>query len=709
MFNTSLGKTDITSYSIPQQIQLLKKLSKNLWWSWNHKAQNIFTELSPRLWSRYNHNPILVMNNISNDELTAILSDHVFTEKVNHVLSDFESYLSDNNTWADKNAKDFKKNPIAYFSAEFGLHECIPIYSGGLGILAGDHIKSASDLGLNFVGVTLFYREGYFNQQIANDGWQQEEYTLHNPANLPLSQILDEQGNPVTVSVELGHNVVDVAAWEINVGRARLILLDTNLDTNEGHYRDITCHVYGGDSTTRINQEIILGIGGTKMLEKLGIEPKVYHMNEGHSAFLTLELLGKELKKGKSLEKSIAKVKSHCVFTTHTPVPAGHDRFSEDLMEYSLAKYADSINLSFKDLMNLGREHKNKHDEQFTMTVLCLHMSRKSNGVSELNGEIARDMWNHIYTDGKAPIEHVTNGIHVKSWITDRTEEFWSRYTNFDLDFITDPNKMKETLNKISDAELWALRYRLKRDLIEYVRHKLEMQKSFFSSDMSVTHSDILSTDALTIGFARRFATYKRAPLIFSNIDRIAGLINQVGKPVQFIFAGKAHPKDNEGKKFIQKIISITRMPQFFGKVIFLENYDMNIARHLISGVDVWLNNPLRPLEASGTSGEKVIANCGLNFSILDGWWREGYNGENGWAIGKDENISDHEKQTELDALYLYETLENEVIPTYFKRDENNIPTEWIKKIRASLMSLLHQYNTHRMVEEYCLNYYKEQ
>ncbi len=705
---TSIEKTDIPVYSIPQQISLLEKLSKNLWWSWNHHAQNIFAELSPRLWSRYNHNPILVMHNISKDELTAVLSDNVFASKVNDVLHGFETYLSDQNTWADNHASEFKPNPVVYFSAEFGLHECLPIYSGGLGILAGDHIKSASDLGINFIGVTLFYREGYFNQLISNEGWQQEEYTLYDPEKMPMHPILDEQGNPVTVSVEIGHSVVDVVAWEIPVGRARLILLDTNLDSNEGHYRDITCHVYGGDSTTRINQEIILGIGGTRMIEKLGIVPKVYHMNEGHSAFLTLELLARELKQGKSLEKGIESVKSQCVFTTHTPVPAGHDRFTEDLMDYSLAKYAKSINLKFEDLMNLGREHKDNADDLFTMTVLCLHMSRKANGVSELNGEIARGMWTHLYPGQEVPIGHVTNGIHVKSWITDRTETFWSRYTDFDLDFITDPGKMKETLDKISDSELWSLRYRLKRDLIEYVRHKLENQKSVFASELSIPHFDILSTDALTIGFARRFATYKRAPLIFSDIDRIAGIINNADRPVQIIFSGKAHPRDNGGKKFIQKIISIARMPQFFGKIIFLENYDINIARHLISGVDVWLNNPLRPLEASGTSGEKIIANCGLNFSILDGWWREGYNGENGWAIGKDENISDQEQQTKLDALNLYETLENEVVPTYYNRDENNIPKAWIQKVRASLMSLLHQYNTHRMVQDYCLNYYKD-
>ncbi|ACF12662.1 alpha-glucan phosphorylase [Chloroherpeton thalassium ATCC 35110] len=709
--SSSLSKqTSNNTQSIPEQIALLKKLSKNLWWSWNADAQNVFSELSPRLWSKYNHSPIKVMQNVSEAELAATLSEKDYAEKVQSVLARFEEYLSEKNTWAATHADEFTANPVAYFSAEFGLHESLPIYSGGLGILAGDHIKSASDLGLNFIGVTLYYREGYFQQHLSMDGWQQEEYPLHPASTLPLEPVLDDAGKPVTVAIELAHSIVHVCAWTIKVGRAKLYLLDTNLEENEEHYRDITCHVYGGDATTRINQEIVLGIGGTRFLHKLGIKPAVYHMNEGHSGFLTLELLRRELDCGKSLDDAIAAVKPQCVFTTHTPVPAGHDRFSRDLMDYSLGKFAETMKIDFDTLMRLGKEHHNEPQNQFTMTVLCLNMSRAANGVSELNGVVAREMWQHLFqkeNPNDVPIGHITNGVHTKTWMRDRTEAFWSFYTNNEQDFFSDPEHLAEILERIPDDSLWGLRYRLKRDLIEFVRYRLERQMSRTGMDNGFWASDFLSTDVLTIGFARRFATYKRAPLIFSDIDRIAAILSNSEKPVQIIFSGKAHPRDNEGKKFIQRIFQISRMPQFMGKVVFLENYDMNVARYLISGVDLWLNNPLRPLEASGTSGEKVIAHGGLNCSILDGWWREGYNGQNGWAIGKDENQPSTHEQSELDAKMLYEILETDIVPTYYARDSRNLPTEWIKKMRASILSLLPVYNTHRMVRDYCEKYYK--
>ncbi|MDX2129800.1 MAG: alpha-glucan family phosphorylase [Chloroherpetonaceae bacterium] len=699
-----------TASSVADLISGLKSLAKNMWWSWNVEAQEVFEALSPRFWSLDNHNPSDILNNVSEQELQARLRDPDFAKKVETTLKNFNAYLSDKNTWASKNAKEFSKNPVAYFSAEFGLHESLPIYSGGLGVLAGDHIKSASDLGLNFVGVSLYYREGYFQQKLSHDGWQQENYPLYAPKILPFELVTDSLGKPLIVSVEIGHSTVYLQAWAVRVGRATLYLLDANLEQNEHHYRDITSRVYGGDSTTRINQEIVLGIGGVRFLHAMGIKPAVYHMNEGHSAFLTLELLREEILSGKGFEAAKKAVKDQCVFTTHTPVPAGHDRFSSDLMHYSLDLFLKKLNIGFETLMDLGREVQGDKSQLFTMTVLCLNLSRTANGVSELHGEVSRKMWKSLYgvsDQKKVPIGHITNGIHTYTWMGEKSVHFWARKSKGDLAFFTDRKKLKSLLDSISDEELWAHRYTLRRDVVEFVRQRLDMLNHNHIQQLSLGEERVMSPDVLTIGFARRFATYKRAPLIFSDLKRIAAIINNPQRPVQIIFAGKAHPKDNGGKKFIQDIFNITRMTPFLGKVVFLENYDMNVTRQLISGVDVWLNNPLRPLEASGTSGQKVIAHGGLNFSVLDGWWREGYNGKNGFSIGKDESIEDQEAQTHLDALSLYDTLENHLVPTFYNRDKNGIPKEWIKMIRQSIETLLPVYNTHRMVSDYIMKYYK--
>ncbi|KER10487.1 MAG: alpha-glucan phosphorylase [[Candidatus Thermochlorobacteriaceae] bacterium GBChlB] len=696
-------------YSVPEQLLGLKQLSKNLWWSWNGEAQALFAELSPRLWSKFNHNPSEVMMNVSEQELTARLADTAFSAQVSHVLKKFYDYLGSNTTWAHTHATEFADHPVAYFSAEFGLHESLPIYSGGLGVLAGDHIKAASDLGLNFVGISLYYREGYFQQRLSPDGWQQELYPLYKPDFLPLDLVTDADGKPIVVSVDLAHSIVHLQGWAVKVGRATLYLLDANLEQNEHHYRDITSRVYGGDSTTRINQEVILGIGGVKFLHALGLRPKVYHMNEGHSAFLTLELLREHIASGKSLTEAKELVKSRCVFTTHTPVPAGHDRFSPDLMDYTFSHFIKSLGIDFDTLMSLGRENPADKLSHFTMTVLCLNLSRAANGVSELHGSVSREMWKHLYgtaSPSDVPIGYITNGIHTRSWINDKADAFWRRHADDNEAFFTDANTLAHILAGISDAELWALRYQLRREMIEFVRQRLEEQNLRHGWEMGILYPHTLSPDVLTIGFARRFATYKRAPLIFSDIERISKIINHSERPVQLVFAGKAHPRDNGGKKFIQEIFHITRMPQFLGKVIFLENYDMNVTRHLISGVDVWLNTPMRPLEASGTSGQKVVASGGLNFSILDGWWREAYNGSNGWAIGKDEHLPDQDAQNKLDAAALYDTLEHDLVPMFYERNKG-IPTNWIARIRNSMQTLMPVYNTHRMVTEYIEKYYK--
>ncbi len=691
----------------------LSALSRNLWWAWHTNAQSIFRELSPQLWERTNHNASWVMADISEKELHARLGDAEFAGRVSAVLDEFDAYMSNTKTWAAANAKALKK-PVAYFSAEFGLHESVRIYSGGLGILAGDHTKSASDLGVPFYGISLFYREGYFEQRISVDGWQQEQYLKIDMNRQPTELVVDAKGNPIVCSVQIGFSAVNFVARRLRVGRSNILLLDTNLPENEERYRSITAHVYGGDSTTRIAQEIVLGIGGVRMLRAMGITPSVYHMNEGHSAFLTLELLRENIAKGLHKEKAMKAVIDDCIFTTHTPVPAGHDRFSNDLMRFVFEHQVQQIGMSVDELIHFGKEHAENPNDIFCMTVLAMKMSRSANGVSELHGHVSREMWQHLYPKAKTvetvPIGHITNGIHVESWVSEKTNAFWTAKLGADWNkHFTEPKYWKKALDpkSISDEELWALRYNLRRQLIEFARHRLHEQHSRYGNG-TAAYDTILDPNALTICFARRFATYKRAPLIFTHFEKILGVFNAMEKPVQVIFAGKAHPRDDEGKKFIQRIIEITKHPNLFGKVIFLENYDMNLARYLVSGADVWLNNPRRPLEASGTSGQKVSINGGMNCSIMDGWWREGYDGKNGWSIGGDEQPADAHVQDTQDSQFLYEVLSQQIIPEFYDRDANGIPRAWVKRMRQAISTLVPEYSTHRMVAEYVKKYYSK-
>ncbi len=690
--------------------QRLHAMARNLWWTWNPEAQEIFRTLSQMVWRNSNHNAVAVLNEISEDELLTRLYDQSFMKQVKSVLEEFEAYLSNKRTWAHKHAGE-SKNPIAYFSAEYGLHESMPIYSGGLGVLSGDHLKSASDLGLNFVGIGLFYRNGYFTQHIGPDGWQQEVYPASNPDDLPMDLLLQKEGGRLLNSVEIGQSTVFYQTWTVKVGRIRLYLLDTDVPENDAHFRVLTSYVYGGDITTRIGQEIVLGIGGVKLLRSLGIDASVYHMNEGHSAFLALELLREEMHDGKSFDEAVKKVRSRCVFTTHTPVPAGHDRFTSDVIHHALDKYWAPSGVGFDNLMTLGRVHPEDRNESFTMTVLAIKMSKHTNGVSELHGEVSREMWKDLFpgkTVDEVPIGHITNGIHTPGWATRHAHEFWNKRLGYDwTEKLLDPKFWTRIRsNKLaSDEELWALRSRMRRDLIEFVRLRLQ-QQSIRHGIASAPLPNVLSPNALTIGFARRFATYKRAPLIFRHLERMIPVLTNLERPVQLLFSGKAHPRDNEGKAFIQKIVEISHRPEFSGKVVFLENYDLNVARHLISGADVWLNNPRRPLEASGTSGQKICIHGGLNMSILDGWWREGYQKNNGWAIGDDQQESNLDAQDEKDFENLYRVLTEQVIPEFYDRDEHGIPRKWIQRIRNSMESLIPVYNTDRMVAEYVRKYY---
>lgn len=696
----------------------LNRLARNLWWTWNQEAQDVFEELSPRAWRNLYHNAVAVLRELSKEELRARLLDEEFNGRVQAVLRQFDAYLGAADTWAAAHAPRLAKRPVAYFSAEFGFHETLPIAAGGLGMLAGDHAKSASDLGLGFVGISLFYREGYFQQAINAEGWQTEYYSQLDPQNLPLEPVLGDDGQPLVCGVEIAAEPVSFRAWVANVGRCPVYLLDANLPTNQPHFRDLTRHVYGGDDSTRIMQEILLGAGGVRLLRRLGVEPSVYHMNEGHAAFLALELMRKLIAEEAGFDDALAAVKQQCLFTTHTPVPAGHDRFSRELMDYAARHFYGQLGVSADELMALGRVNPDDTNEPFCMTVLALKAARAANGVSELHGQVSREMWHSLFPEGtidEVPIGHVTNGIHLAGWMKGPVRRFWRRK----LGQAESAAEWAEELAKpefwarmgdssfVSDEELWALRYRLRRELIEFARRHLQEQEHRSEPSEFIAFDHLLNPDALTIGFARRFATYKRAPLIFDDFERLAELVHDLRRPVQFVFAGKAHPRDDDGKRLIQKIIHLSRHSGLSGRLVFLENYDVHVARQMVSGCDVWLNNPRRPLEASGTSGMKATCHGCLNLSILDGWWREGYDGSNGFAIGDDAHPGDVVEQDKLDSENLYTTLSGEVIPCFYERDEGGIPRAWIAKIRRAMITLAAQFDTTRMVRDYTQRYYQ--
>jgi glycogen phosphorylase len=716
----------LSQNEIDETIKGLDRLAHNLWWTWNQGAQEIFQELSPRGWQNLYHNAVAILHEVSPYELRVRLLDPDFAARVRKVLQDFDAYMNDKDTWGRQHAPSLIKNPIAYFSAEFGFHETLPIAAGGLGILAGDHTKSASDLDIGFIGISLFYREGYFQQQINQDNWQMEYYTLLNPQNLPMEPVLDAKGQPLVCTVQIDMSDVHFQAWRVNVGRSIIYLLDSNRPENSQHHRDLTRRVYGGDNTMRIMQEIVLGIGGVRLLRALGVNPSVFHMNEGHAAFLTLELLREKIQGGSTLEQAKAATTKECIFTTHTPVEAGHDRFNKELVHYAMPKFLAQLNMSIDDFMAYGRVDPRNEHEPFCMTVLGLKLSRAANGVSELHGQVSREMWHCLWPDrpiDQVPIGAITNGIHLMGWMKGPVRKFWQRKLSgagalnsgarsrgaISLEKEVNSEdfwKKMEDANFLSDEEIWSLRYKLRRELIEFARRRLLIQGQRISQSDFIAFDQLLNPDALTIGFARRFATYKRAPLIFDQFENIVRLIQDTKRPVQFIFAGKAHPRDDEGKRYIQRIIHLSKYSELKGNLVFLENYDVHVARQMVSGCDIWLNNPRRPLEASGTSGQKAGCHGCLNLSILDGWWREGYDGTNGFAIGDDSHPLSVEEQDRRDSANLYKTLTEQVIPCFYDRDERGIPRRWIQMIRRAMTTLVPKYNTWRMVKEYTNKYY---
>ena len=702
----------LTSAELTDLIHGLNRLARNLWWTWNQEAQEIFQKLSARAWQNLYHNAVAVLHEVSDYELRTRLQDPAFAADVRDVLKRFNAYIEEGDTWAAQNAQKLEGKPVAYFSAEFGLHETLPIAAGGLGILAGDHAKSASDLGLPFVGISLFYRQGYFMQTINEENWQTEYYSRLNPRNLPMEAVLDAKGEQLTCMIQIATSQVKFKVWKVNVGRIPIYLMDTDLPENEEHHRELTLRVYGGDSTTRIMQEMLLGVGGVRLMRALDIQPSVFHMNEGHAAFLTLELMREKMATGHTLEDASKATTKECIFTTHTPVEAGHDRFTSDLVQYAAHKFANNLKISHQEFMDMGRVRKGDESEPFCMTVLALKHSRTANGVSELHGEISRQMWQDLYADKKVeevPIGHITNGIHVEGWMKGPLRRFFrSRLgEHWDTDLNTHAfwSRMEDP-DFVSDEEIWALRSLLRRELIEFSRRRLLLQSQSLKRENFITFDHLLNPDVLTIGFARRFATYKRAPLVFQQFEQIVKLVKDKKHPIQFIFAGKAHPRDDEGKRFIQHIIHLSKHTELHGHLVFIENYDIHVARQMVSGCDIWLNNPRRPLEASGTSGQKTSAHGCLNMSILDGWWREAFDGSNGFAIGPDSQPDSIEEQDRVDSENLYKVLTQEVIPGFYNRDSTGIPRQWIQKIRRSMSTITPEYSTWRMVQDYANKYY---
>jgi starch phosphorylase len=689
---------------IAPDFERLYGLSRNLWWCWNTTGETLFRALNPKRWWELNHNPVALLAEIPLLELDQRIDQHVLRSGINHTCRRLREYLCTQDTWGDTHAGVLGARPVAYFSAEFGIHESIPIYSGGLGILAGDHIKSASDLGVPLVGVGLYYAQGYFHQQLDHDGWQHEDYIDVENWRLPMEPATGQDGQPLIIRIETRSSQLAARVWRLSVGRCTLLLLDSDVPENSEEDRALTARLYGGDDRTRIRQELLLGVGGIRVLQALGINPGVLHMNEGHSAFAALESARLRMQlEGISPWEAMLRISRRNVFTTHTPVPAGHDRFPTDLVEEHLGPLRDALGLPHEEFMGLGRVDPGNPGETFCMTVLALKLARRTNGVSALHGRVSRDMWRDLWPGQPAPIGHITNGVHVLSWLAPQMRTLYERHFGPEWAEQGAEPSVWIGIGKVDDAELWETHQTLKARLLDFVRHRVSEQEQRRGAlpELLEQLRRSLNPDTLTIGFARRFASYKRSQLVLEDLDLLDLLINNPQAPVQILFAGKAHPQDSIGKGILQEIDKLSRNPRFAGKIVFVEDYDMNIARHLVQGVDVWLNNPRRPLEASGTSGQKVVLNGGLNLSILDGWWAEAYDGRNGFVIGDGETHSDQDRQDRRDAQALYQTLRDEVIPLYYERDSDGLPRQWIRRMKRSIRTLGWRFNSDRMVKDY--------
>src|SRR5213082_3740902 len=690
--------------TLPTALEPLREMSFNLWWTWGPSARRLFRQLDPELWDRTNHNPVRMLQLSRQSRLEEISQDKAFLRELRQVFDAFEKYLGRKDTYGKTGAASAIKNPIAYFSAEFGFHESIPNYSGGLGILASDHCKSASDLDLNFVAIGLLYRHGYFRQQIDKEGFQEAINLNQNFHHLPIREARREEVK-LLISVAILDREVSARVWELRVGRVNVYLLDRDIPENNPEDRRITAELYGGELEMRMRQEIMLGIGGVKALAALGIQPDVFHMDEGHSAFLALERIRLNvIQKKLDFYSALQVVAAANIFTTHTPVPAGNDSFPREMMRRYFGAFAKELDIPFDELFSFGQTRVDPTDP-FSMTILALRLSRHANGVSKLHGEVSRSLWKDVWAGvpvHEVPITSITNGVHTKTWMAPEFSALYDKHLGAWEEHLTEPDFWRGVID-IPDAQLWETHQKLKLRLIEFVRDRVRrrLERVGESPEAIRKVNRILDPEILTIGFARRFATYKRGALLFSDKERLKRLLNDATRPVQFIFAGKAHPRDEAGKALIQEVYKFSREVGLETRIVFVEDYDSYIARRLLQGVDLWLNHPLRPLEASGTSGMKLAPNGGLNLSVLDGWWREGYNGNNGWAIGPELDNGTVEFQNEVDASSLYQLLENQIIPLYYAKPDGKLPLAWLQLMRESIRSITPVFNTQRMVKDY--------
>jgi starch phosphorylase len=697
--------------ALPESLNALDRLAKNVYWSWSPQFIELFKRIDPALWAACGHNPVRLLGSVAQPRLEALSQNESFLSELKRISESLGSYL-DGPTWFQKVCGNPSDVVVAYFSAEFGLHECLPIYAGGLGILAGDHLKSASDLGIPIIGVGLMYQKGYFRQRLNIDGWQQEEYAENDLFNMPAELVRKSSNRPLTISVEYPGRAVQAQVWCISVGRLKLYLLDTNIPANSPGDRMITSSLYGGDRELRMRQEILLGIGGLKALLAMDINPTVCHMNEGHAAFMALERI-RQLRSATNMtfEEAVEATRSGNVFTTHTIVKAGLDEFEVDLMDKYFGGYFPHLGINRRQFLALGRMLPDDDNEPFKMPVLAIKLSSYLNGVSKLHGQISREVWGSLWPglpSKEVPIISITNGIHLKTWLSDEVSALYDRYIGPTWSQSVFDKSVWDQAHQIPDEELWSAHQRCKDQLIVFARKRLmaQMQRRGTCQGELRQAEEVLDPEALTIGFARRFVAYKRGDLLLRDAERLARLVNNPDRPVQIIFAGKAHPKDNSGKEIIRHIIHCSSQAQVRRRILFLEDYDIDIARFLVRGVDVWLNNPRRPMEASGTSGMKAAANGVLNMSTLDGWWCEGYIPDGGWIIGAGENYENPDYQDTVESQALYNTLENEVIPLFFLRSADNLPRAWIQRMKACIRWVAPRFNTHRMLAEYTRRFY---
>jgi len=690
---------------VPEGLTRLLELANNLWWSWKPDARRLFETIDPTLWDLTHHNPVKLLHDLKPDRLIALALDPAFVRQYSAVLKTYDEYLTAKGTWFAIRYPELSDKNIAYFSAEFGLHNSIPIYGGGLGILAGDHCKEASDLGIPLVGLGFMYPQGYFRQRVSPEGWQEAEYTPFDRSESPIHQALTPSGASCRITVDIGERIVHVLVWQVRVGRVILYLIDTDIPENAPSDRELSARLYGGDQEVRLCQEILLGIGGVRVIRALGLAPAVWHVNEGHSAFLTLERIRQLVQDGRPFPEAMELVRQTTVFTTHTPVPAGHDVFPYYLMDRYFGQYWDLLGLSREEFIQLG-EHPTVPSAGFNMTALALRMSAHLNGVSREHGRVSRAMWHCLWPnvpEDRVPIRSITNGVHAPTWIASEMNELYSKYLGPDWAERSDDPAIWHRVTDIPDTELWAVRRTLKRRLMRLIRERARAAwiAGRIGPSQVLAEGTLLDPEALTIGFARRFATYKRATLLFTAIHRLKHVLHDRWRPVQIVFAGKAHPADEPGRQFIHQVYNFCRDQGLGGHLAFLEDYDMHMAKYLVWGVDVWLNTPRPPMEASGTSGQKAAINGVPNLSVLDGWWQEGYDGSNGWAIPVATELTDPHAQDAHDADCLYRILEQDIVPLYYTRDRDGIPRGWIQVVKDAIRTITPRFCARRMVKEY--------